>query len=74
MEMKFYKTMKDRKTQKRIDGNFEVESFLVSKAYYGATYFYKKTDSLGCGFSEDRTKAESQAKEELLSILKELGI
>lgn len=56
----------NRKTKKRVDGKFKVESFLVRKGEFGATYYCAESDSLGIGFSSMREEAERIAKEELL--------
>lgn len=65
------KVRMNRETKKRIDGEFEVESFLVGHGTFGATYFHRKTNTLGMGFDDkDRNVAENQAKEELLKNLK----
>ena len=61
-------TDKERQTEKKVDGDFEVESFVTdinadrSPKSYGATYTNKKTGAIMMGFGDTRKEAEDKAK------------
>lgn len=62
---------KERQTEKKEDGEFKVESFVVdintdrSPKRYGATYSHYNI--VGMGFGDTRVEAELQAKNDLCS-------